>query len=175
MNCCITRISIPWKFLKNTIFIEGTSQNGYKKFSWSVNGGGYKYFGYNSRVSPSTRNPISWMSQVTIPVSCDDTQYLGRTVKPKISLYKNSEDPENLVGEPITAAVGSDAKSLIIDSYNYNLEADATYLVVMDADQFKLWDYSTQREIKDTSNENLVLASATSPKASTSWPSTAPP
>lgn len=141
---------------ENSIFIKGQGSNGYQKISIDYLGASYKSFGYG-RINPKNNAEISYLANIEVPVNCSDSEYLGRDFKATMQLYKMDGENAVAVGESVECVVNGTAKGVIAPFYTFDLEPSSSYQVVLEADQFCLWDYETQKPMRDTANERLVL------------------
>ena len=144
----------------NSIFLKGDLTNSYQKISIKYSGSEYTYFGYG-RISPANNRSLEYISTVTVPVNCSDDEYLGRDFKATANLYKVDNEEQTLIRSSIECAVTENSKGFYINVYDFDLEPESTYRLVVDADQFYFWSYETQRPMRDTSNEELVLTYTT--------------
>lgn len=141
---------------ENSIIYKGDPNKSYKMIVLDYTGISYKYFGYG-RISPGNNKSIEYLGVVTVPVDCSETEYLGRDFKVLANLYKVDGEEKELVGDPIQCVVAEDSKSFYINAYNFDLQPESDYQLVVATDQFCLWNQETQRPMRDTANEELVL------------------
>lgn len=144
----------------NSIFLKGDLTNSYQKISINYSGSEYTYFGYG-RISPANNRSLEYISTVTVPVNCSEDEYLGRDFKATANLYKVADEEQNLIRSSIECAVTENSKGFYINVYDFDLEPESTYKLVVDANQFYFWSYETQRPMRDTSNEELILTYTT--------------
>lgn len=144
----------------NSIFLKGDLTNSYQKISINYSGSEYTYFGYG-RISPANNRSLEYISTVTVPVNCSEDEYLGRDFKATANLYKVDNEEQTLIRSSIECAVTENSKGFYINVYDFDLEPESTYKLVVDANQFYFWSYETQRPMRDTSNEELILTYTT--------------
>lgn len=142
-----------------TIF-SSDGQVSFRDLQINLEGGSFKYFSYG-RIHPKNNSELSYLTDITVPVVCDDGLALGRAKAPKAYLYKG--ESTEAIGE-YQCVMGDDGKSWMIPVWNFTLEPSAQYRVVLPKDQHKLWsltDTGAWREVADTSNPELVLTYTT--------------
>lgn len=142
-----------------TIF-SSDGQVSFRDLQINLEGGSFKYFSYG-RIHPKNNSELSYLTDITVPVVCDDGLALGRAKAPKAYLYKG--ESTKAIGE-YQCVMGDDGKSWMIPVWNFSLEPASQYSVVLTKDQHKLWsltDTGVWREVADTSNPELVLTYTT--------------
>ena len=142
-----------------TIF-SSDGQVSFRDLQINLEGGSFKYFSYG-RIHPKNNSELSYLTDITVPVVCDDGLALGRAKAPKAYLYKG--ESTEAIGEYL-CEMGDDGKSWMIPVWNFSLEPSTQYRVVLPKDQHKLWsltDTGVWREVADTSNPELVLTYTT--------------
>ncbi|MCM1220879.1 MAG: hypothetical protein NC548_40975 [Lachnospiraceae bacterium] len=139
----------------NSIFLKD-SESSYSEISVNYKGTAYKYYSYG-RISPSNNSEVSYLTEINVPLRYDSDYTVGRSKAPKAYLYEG-DSTEPLA--TINCENGIDAKSWVIPVWNFDLKPSSTYRVVIPADQCTPWytdESGILREVKDTSNPELVL------------------